>query len=296
MAHRFYEPGRFLFFLFFLWCVSLGWTGQLVAEDAVRDEYWVEAMARVHKRFKGEPGTFAQFGDSITVSMAFWAPLADQPKGLSQDDSLTLNRVKKYMRSDCWRGWRGPEFGNQGGMTVRWAHENIDGWLKKLNPEVALIMFGTNDIGQVDATEYRQKMQQVVQRCLDNGTVVILNTIPPRSGKLQESKELAEIVKALAKEAKVPVVNYFDEVLKRRPTDWDGAAEKFKSIPGGEYEVPTLISGDGVHPSAPSQFDHDFSQEALSANGYALRSYLVLHAYGRVIERVLQPDQQPSQK
>ena len=35
---------------------------------------WVPAMRAVHAQFKGKPGTFAQFGDSISVSMAFWTP------------------------------------------------------------------------------------------------------------------------------------------------------------------------------------------------------------------------------
>jgi hypothetical protein len=49
------------------------------AEDATRagaGEAWIEPMAAVRARFTGRPGTLAHFGDSITVSMAFWAPLA----------------------------------------------------------------------------------------------------------------------------------------------------------------------------------------------------------------------------
>jgi len=240
---------------------------RVTAADPASDDYWVEAMSRVHARFNGKPGTFAHFGDSITVTMAFWTPLADQPKGLSPAEAQAFERVKKYMESECWRGWKGPKFGNEGGMTIRWAHDNIDDWLKRLNPEVALIMFGTNDIGQVDAKEYEQKTRDVVKRCLANGTIVILNTIPPRSGRLEQARQFAEIVKTIAREEKVPVVDYFGEVLKRRPDDWDGSLEKFKNVPGGEYEVPTLISRDGVHPSYPRQFAGDFSQPALNSSG-----------------------------
>ena len=38
---------------------------------------WVAPMKDVHAKFKGTPGTLATFGDSITVTMAFWAPLQD---------------------------------------------------------------------------------------------------------------------------------------------------------------------------------------------------------------------------
>lgn len=275
-------------------CLSPSIGNRVRADDAtertVDDSYWVAPMAQVHAKFRGQPGTFAHFGDSITVSAAFWTPLADQPRGLSSDAAARLERVKKYMQPQCWRGWKGAEFGNDGGKTIRWASENIDDWLKRHNPEVALIMFGTNDIGQIDPAEYREKTREVVRRCLDNGTIVILNTLPPRSGKLQECREFAKIVNDIAHEAHVPIVDYFEEVLRRRPDDWDGSNEKFKSVPGDDYQVPTLISRDGVHPSYPTVSAGDFSEQTLDISGYALRSYLVLNAYARVIDNVLQPE------
>src|SRR5262249_607208 len=154
-------------------------------------------MKQVHARFKGTPGTFALFGDSITVSLAFWSPLAGEPKGMSPTMAKAHGLVKAHMKPECWSKWRGPEFGNQGSMTIRWAHANVDKWLKKLNPEVALIMFGTNDLGQVPAKEYEEKTRTVVERCLENGTVVILSTIPPRSGRLEQSRQFADIVRKI---------------------------------------------------------------------------------------------------
>ena len=54
-----------------------------------------------------------------------------------------LDRVRKYLRPECWRDWKGPEYGSEGGQTIRWAHDHVAEWLKKLSPEVALIMFGS---------------------------------------------------------------------------------------------------------------------------------------------------------
>jgi hypothetical protein len=147
-------------------------------------------------------------------------------------------------------------------------------------------MFGTNDLGQLDEKEYVTKTRDVVKRCLDNGSVVILSTIPPRSGLLDKSRKFADAIKGLGKELKVPVVDYFGEVLKRRPDDWDGALPKFKDTPGSEYEVPTLIARDGVHPSYPAKY-RTYDAEGLSHNGYLLRNYLVLRAYDDVISQVL---------
>ena len=158
----------------------------LPAAEATADApAWVAPMKKVHARFTGRPGTFALFGDSITVSLAFWAPLQGNPKGLDPEGDAALKLVKGYMRPECWRDWRGPEYGNNGSMTIRWADENVAKWLHKLNPEVALIMFGTNDLTAVPLDEYEKKTRAVVQKCLDNGTVVILSTIPPRSGLLE---------------------------------------------------------------------------------------------------------------
>jgi hypothetical protein len=40
-----------------------------------KSPYWVEPMTEVHAKFSGRKGTFAHFGDSITVTLAFWTPL-----------------------------------------------------------------------------------------------------------------------------------------------------------------------------------------------------------------------------
>ncbi len=40
------------------------------AQPVESDDAWVASMKAVHEKFKGQRGTFAQFGDSITVSRA----------------------------------------------------------------------------------------------------------------------------------------------------------------------------------------------------------------------------------
>jgi hypothetical protein len=250
---------------------------------------WALPMKAVRSRFTGTPGTLAIFGDSITISMAFWAPLRGDPKNMPDEMAAAHKLVKAYMRPECWAEWRGPKFGNNGSMTIRWAHENAAKWLKDHNPEAAVIMFGTNDLGALELKEFEQKTAEVVDLCLKNGTIAILTTLPPRSGHLEKSKTFAEAVRRVAKEKRVPLIDYQAEILKRRPDDWDGALAKFKDVPGGEYEVPTLIARDGVHPSNPAAHK-DFSEDSLQRNGFLLRNYLTLMAYADVIERVLRPD------
>jgi len=150
-------------------------------------------------------------------------------------------------------------------------------------------MFGSNDVGQMDELEYETKTREVVERSLANGTIVILSTMPPRSGSLEKSKRFAEAVRKIAREEHVPLVDYFVGILQRRPDDWDGSLPKFKGLPGDEYQVPTLIARDGVHPSAPKAFANDYSEKALRNSGYGLRNHLTLLAYAEVIEKILRP-------
>jgi hypothetical protein len=273
------------------------------AETAVKPQgdplYWVEPMKKVHAKFKGEQGTFAHFGDSITVSMAFWASLSWNRKNMDAATEQDFALVKGYMKEACWRDWKGPEFGNTGMMTIRWAYDNVDKWLKKLNPEAALIMFGTNDLGPLQADEYEAKTREVVRKCLDNGTVVVLSTLPPKHGQDAKVKQFVEVPRRVARDLGVPLCDYYEAIMTRRPDDWDGRLEKFKT-PGADpkkpadvYQVPTLIAGDGTHPSNPAQWQGDYSEEGLKHNGFVLRNYVVLRSYAEVIRQVLKPGARP---
>ena len=105
----------------------------------------------------------------------------------------------------------------------------------------------------------------------------------PASARLPgKSREFAEAARGVAKELALPLVDYHAEILKRRPTDWDGAADSFRDHQG--YDVPTLLSRDGVHPSAPKKFQDDYSPEGLRSHGYNLRNYLVLMKYAEVLD------------
>jgi len=242
---------------------------------------WVDNMRQVHTRFTGRKGTFAHFGDSITVSLAFWMPLLYERKNAPEEMQQAFTAVRDYMVLQCWREGKGAEYGNEGRQTIRWAHDNVDTWLKKLNPEVALIMFGTNDVQALEVNEYREKMRSVIQKCLDNGTVVILSTIPPRHGYEEKAVTFVTVLRDIAREMKLPLIDYYAAILQRRPDDWDGALDTFKTYQG--YEVPTLIARDGVHPSLPKRYENDYSPQALRNSGFSLRNYLVLTKYAEVV-------------
>jgi hypothetical protein len=263
---------------------SLAWSQ---SEGGPPGAAWVAPMQQVHARFAGRRGTFAQFGDSITVTMAFWAPLSYARKNAPPEMEAAFRLVEGYQQPECWRDWKGPQYGSDGGQTIRWARQHVDEWLARLDPEVALIMFGTNDLNNMGVDEYRATTEGVVRKCLDRGTVVILSTIPPRSGFADKAAAFAHAIRDLAGALHVPLIDFHAEILKRRPQDWDGSLQQFAQWDG--YDVPTLLARDGVHPSHPKAYQNDYSEEALSRCGYSLRNYLVLMKYADVIRAVLAP-------
>jgi hypothetical protein len=231
---------------------------------------WRAAMARVHARFTGRPGTFAHLGEPITVSLVSWLPLRDTRENASPEMERGFRLIEERMQPECWRHWKGPDFGNDGGRATRWADENGDAWLERLDPEAALIMFGTKDMTSLQLGECRDRLRAVARRCLENGTVVILGTIsarpgPARPGLEREAEAFAGAVREVARELAVPLVAYPAEILKR-PHDWDEAAKALREFEG--YDVPTLIARDGVHTSAPDRFRDDYPEEALRCHGY----------------------------
>ena len=135
-------------------------------KNAKGKKEWVEEMKKVHAKFKGEKKTFAHFGDSITITQAFWGPLKwGKPKNMDEATAKDYELVKGYMAGKCWRDWKNPKYGNDGGKTIRWAHQKIDAWLKTTKAEAALIMFGTNDLGPVKVNSTQEQARRRAIKC-----------------------------------------------------------------------------------------------------------------------------------
>jgi lysophospholipase L1-like esterase len=251
---------------------------------------WVEPMRRVHARFRGKPGTLAQYGDSITTSMAFLGPHAwgtkIEPKNCPAEVRAELALIQRHANRRLWTEWKGLQWGNEGGMKSDWLVEHVDQLQKKMQPEAAIVLFGTNDIGQVPVQQYAENLEKSLRRMMADGTIPVLTTVPPKSGAETAAREYRDAAVAVARRLEVPLVDFHGEIMRRRPNDWDGRLEKF-GRPKNVYEVPTLIAADGVHPSNPRQYQNDFGEEALASNGYNLRNYLTLRMYARVIRHLL---------
>jgi len=138
-------------------------------------------------------------------------------------------------------------------------------------------MWGTNDTYRgPKPPEYTDNLRTVIQKCLDNGTVPILYTIPPKGGQARSEKErrhveaFVEAARSVAREKHVPLIDFYQAILGRQPTDF----------------ARTLL-GDNLHPSYPERCRRDFSDDALKHSGYTLRNYLTLRMYHDVYQKVL---------
>jgi len=267
------------------------------------EPYWVEPMRQVHAEYSGDGGTIARFGDSITVSLAFFSPLQWSHTNTTPEDDAALSWIQSYMTGSCW-GWQNDsvayDHGCWGGTTSNWpmqyeldpSKRNIDYWLDKWTPEMAVIMWGTNDLTSGPALPgYTDNMREVVQACKAHGTIPIITTIPPRHGHAANAADYAAAVRQIALDEQIPLIDYHDEIVTRRPHDppndtWDGADPMWSGYSG--YEVPTLISRDGVHPSNWSAGRSNFDQvEGLDKNGFTLRNWMTLHACHEVFNEVI---------
>jgi len=242
-----------------VFCSILASMAYGAAEKA--EPYWVGPMKRVHARFTGQAGTIAQYGDSITHSRAFFSQLFwGDYKG-----DVDLKRFRRLAVESC-KDWKGTEHCNMGGWTVNDCLNAVGPALKNENPAVAFLMIGTNDVdhpADPAKANFAANLTRLVQTILDNGTVVVLHTIPPKRGREAAVERYNEVIREVARKTQVPLIDYYAEIIKRRPKDWDGS----------------LISPDGVHPSYPQEYQKDFTEKGLRESGYTLRDYLLVKTY-----------------
>jgi len=268
-----------------LWVVVSAAT--VLGEEPVplkQDWDYAPAMKNVAERFKGNPGVVLHVGDSITYANPYgqWARFG---KGQSDDDKALL----KWMHcgadndSDGWflARFDHPDGGRShtaaGGMR---ADELLSGgkqklpslaeMLKKYQPQMVVLMIGTNDVAQGrKPEEYLADVDKAVGTILNAGSICILSTIPPFFGNPEASAKYNDGLRALAKKRSLPLIDYEGEILLRRPKDWNG----------------TLMNKNDAHPSAGNDKVNSSaapSEENLRTSGYLLRSWLSVRKIGEV--------------
>jgi len=218
----------------------------------------LERAREIHAKFEGQKGYVAQFGDSITYSMAFWSPMSwdDPAKYLpADDDAQPLASWKNIIKGARDKG---EKFGNYSGWKIGDLLPSIDAVLARDKPETAIIKIGTNDIndGQVPES-YRAGLEKVIAKCIAAHCVPMLNTIPPRRDREDAVAQINTIIREIASAEKIPLIDYHAHCLQQRPGQtWDG----------------TLVSEDGVHPTGGRS--NIYTPANLQVSGYALRNWI----------------------
>jgi len=261
--------------------------GAFLGKRETRD--YAPAMREVAKRFNGAEGVVLHLGDSITYASPYTA-WARAGEGKTAEDEAILKWSHCGEESDRDGWWLAhvdlPEGGSYtaaGGVRADQYLAGgfkgmlpLDGIIRKYNPQIAILMLGTNDAwANRPADEYVADMETIVTRLLDNGTIVILSTIPPLIDNLALQGKYNEELWKLAERHKLPVIDYYGEILARRPgMSWDGTL---------------LCKGDG-HPSADMNSVTPTSPptpENLRESGYLLRGWLSVKKLAEVKGRVL---------
>ena len=75
------------------------------------------------------------------------------------------------------------------------------------SPSVAVIMFGTNDVGLTDAASYDFFLRTLIQQTIDSGVLPLLSTFPTRPENPDKSLLLNQIVVKVAEDYAIPLVN-----------------------------------------------------------------------------------------
>ena len=234
---------------------------------------WIAAMQDVHDSgiSKGAvSGQVTQIGDSITYSMAF---LSGMKYGKPSGSAWQV--LRDHIDGDLIHSRKGTAHANYSGWKSADAAAAISSVLAAHDSEIAILMLGTNDVlNDISINSYETNMRAIIDICLDAGCIPIISTIPPSNAKpLSTIQSFNVIIKEIADEYKLPLIDYYAAILERQAgSAWDG----------------TLISGDGIHPTNPSGSDlWDFSDSNLKINGYALRNYLTCQKMLEVIEQVI---------
>jgi hypothetical protein len=225
------------------------------------------------------PAVLARVGDSITASGSFLSDIGDGRAELGSHTELapiiryyrgvTVDREGGRAHNSLNRkslaakaGWTGADI-----LGLRGTGGSPPPLLQEyaaINPAVALIMFGTNDLDQTGTDYFSANLEAVITTTLGEGIIPILSTIPDRMDSPQaiaRTPPFNAIIHALAARYGLPLIDYW---------------QAMSTLPNRGLE------GDHVHPSVyPGHGSFTFTAAGLRY-GYTVRNYLTLLMLAKV--------------
>lgn len=220
--------------------------------------------------------SFAKIGDSLTVSGAFMRCFSGADALIDLDGRDDLWDAIEHFRSARIDPFRR----ESAAATVGWSASSalngnpspIRTELMALDPQFAVVMFGTNDIQRRNIVSYAEQMLDIADLLIREGVIPIFSSIPPRGDDLDADYQVPAynaVVRGIAQGRQVPFV---DLEMALRPIDDYG------------------LAGDNLHGSAYRQDGQlrpcAFTPAALE-NGYNWRNLLTIEALQRMHAVVL---------
>jgi hypothetical protein len=220
-----------------------------------------------------QPNVFAKVGDSITVSTHFLygfgqgnynlgeygylQPVIDfYGQAIARDNNSFANTSLAAVEG--WGAWAVLD-NTMADASACTGISPLDCEYSYLRPSVAIIMYGTNDVGYRTEEAYYNDLSTIVRISIERGIIPILSTIPNRPDQANRVIRFNEIVHQVAQENAIPVMEYYSATI---------------SLPN--YG----LTFDNVHPSSPSS-EIGGAAALLPANlqfGYTQRNLLALQA------------------
>jgi hypothetical protein len=237
---------------------------------------WQAGQARGRR-----PNVLAKVGDSITASGSFLADVGDGRAVLGNHRELApiiaYYRAARVDRSEgrahnslnrrslaAKAGWMGSDIlGIHPGRPVV-KPSPLQQEYGAINPSVALIMFGTNDIDQTGVDFFSSNLTAIVHTSIDAGIIPVLSTIPDRMDYPQAAYRTApfnDAIRDLAAQEHLPLIEYW-AAMRQLPNNGLGS--------------------DMVHPSIyPGHGSVTFTAKGLRY-GWNLRNFLTLQMLARL--------------
>lgn len=235
------------------------------------------------------PSVFAKAGDSITESASFLFDVGCNVYTLGAYSSLRPT-IKYYRsttfayQSKAWCGGYENSFDRSslaavGGWTTddvlhttpMCAPPNVD-YLRceysKIQPAIALIMFGTNDLDRsANPAHFENNLNTIVAETIAMGVIPVLSTIPPRLDSPSKNALVGPYNKAVAHVAASNQIPLWDYWLAL-----DGL--------GSRYNYG--MSGDGVHPSVYQGSKASIFTAAGLEYGYNVRNLTAIQVLDKI--------------
>lgn len=224
---------------------------------------------------------FSKVGDSITVSVNFLHAIGEGTYQLGGhgylqaviDHYAVANaregnsfRNPSLAAAEGWAAWAvlDPDFASSACLP---GELPIECEYRLVRPSVAIIMFGTNDVGYRSPQQYRADLTRILEISYERGIIPLFSTIPNRPDVTQNVLIFNDIVREIGATYRLPIIDY-------------GAAT---------FGLPNYgLSRDNVHPSSPPT-GYAGSAVFTPANlryGYVVRNLVTLQALDTIWQYV----------